>query len=165
MESRLPNRAAAAGKSGWSRTLRTPWSGTITAPITFVDQRSAVSSPSALAQSAGRLNVGMPTAMLALPGAGSVAYQPPLSRLTAVSVVMSNQIQPPSSNGLRRHLDLDDLGRLDRRCRRMGGPRRRSARRWPWSGRCRRGRRRSARRATPPIDRSSSGASSWPGTH
>src|ERR1700757_3781565 len=100
MDNRAPRPAAAAGKSGWSLTLRTPWSGTITAPITLSTNGSAVRSASALTQSAGRLNVGMPTATLAVPGAGSVAYQPPLSRLTAVSVVMSNQIQPPSSNGL-----------------------------------------------------------------
>ncbi|SLJ16032.1 Uncharacterised protein [Mycobacteroides abscessus subsp. abscessus] len=47
----------------------------------------------------GRLKVGMPTAMLPSPGASSGAYQPPASSVTAVSVVMSNQIQPPSSNG------------------------------------------------------------------
>src|SRR5246127_2795801 len=99
MDNRSPRPAAAAGNAGWSRTLRTPWSGTITAPITSSTNGSAVSAASALVQSAGRLNVGMPTATLALPGAGSVAYQPPLSRLTLVSVVMSNQIQPPSSNG------------------------------------------------------------------
>ncbi|CFR66702.1 Uncharacterised protein [Mycobacterium tuberculosis] len=58
-----------------------------------------MSSRSALTQSAGRLNVGMPTAMLAVPGAGLVAYQPPLCRVTAVSVVMSNQTHPPSSKG------------------------------------------------------------------
>src|ERR1700758_3102838 len=100
MDSRSPSRAAAGGESGGSRPLPTPWSGTITAPITLSTNGSAVRSASALTQSAGRLNVGMPTATLAVPGAGSVAYQPPLSRLTAVSVVMSNQIQPPSSNGL-----------------------------------------------------------------
>ncbi len=101
MDNRSPRPAAAAGKSGCSRTLRVPWSGTITAPITLSTNGSAVRSASALTQSAGRLKVGMPTAMLAVPGAGSVAYQPPLIRLTSVSVVMSNQIQPPSSNGRR----------------------------------------------------------------
>ena len=62
---------------------------------------SDVSAASALTQSDGRLNVGMPTAILARPGAGREAYQPALCTVTALSVVMSNQIQPPSSNGSR----------------------------------------------------------------
>ena len=70
-----------------------------------------MSSASALAQSAGRLNVGMPTATLAVPGAGSVAYQPPLSRLT---VGVGGDVEPDPAavlERLERHLDLDD-GRL-----------------------------------------------------
>ncbi len=57
--------------------------------------------PSALTQSAGRLKVGIPTATLARPGAGTGAYQPALCTVAFDSVVMSNQIQPPSSNGSR----------------------------------------------------------------
>ena len=50
-----------------------PWSGTITAPITSSTNGSEVSARSALTQSVGRLKVGIPTATLATPGAGSVA--------------------------------------------------------------------------------------------
>ena len=49
----------------------------------------------------------MPTAMFAVPGAGTGAYQPAFCRVTGLSVVMSNQIQPPSSNGLELDLELD----------------------------------------------------------
>src|SRR5258705_13331437 len=62
---------------------------------------SEVSAASALTQSAGRLKVGMPTATLARPGAGIGAYQPALCTVVLDSVVMSNQIQPPSSNASR----------------------------------------------------------------
>src|SRR5689334_4664613 len=62
---------------------------------------SEVSAANALTQSAGRLKVGMPTATLARPGAGTGAYQPALCTVTFVLVVTSNQIQPPSSNGSR----------------------------------------------------------------
>ena len=78
-----------------------PWSDTITAPITSSTNGSDVSAARALTQSDGRLKVGMPTATLARPGAGIGAYQPALCTVTVVSVVMSNQIQPPSSNGSR----------------------------------------------------------------
>src|SRR4051794_15097888 len=70
----------------------------MTAPITSSTNGSEVSAANALTQSDGRLNVGMPTATLARPGAGSGAYQPALCTVTLASVVMSNQIQPPSSN-------------------------------------------------------------------
>ena len=73
----------------------------MTAPITSSTNGSDVSAASALTQSDGRLKVGMPTATLARPGAGTGAYQPALCTVTVVSVVMSNQIQPPSSNGSR----------------------------------------------------------------
>ena len=73
----------------------------MTAPITSSTNGSDVSARNALTQSPGRLNVGMPTAMFATPGAGTGAYQPALCSVTALSVVMSNQIQPPSSNGAR----------------------------------------------------------------
>src|SRR6476620_7750875 len=73
----------------------------MTAPITLSTNGSEVSAASALTQSAGRLNVGMPTATLAGPGAGTGAYQPTLCTVTLELVVMSNQIQPPSSNGSR----------------------------------------------------------------
>ena len=69
--------------------------------MTLSTRGSDVSAASALTQSDGRLKVGMPTAILARPGAGRGAYQPALCTLTAESVVMSNQIQPPSSNGSR----------------------------------------------------------------
>src|SRR3954465_11123479 len=67
--------------------------------MTLSTNGSDVSAASALPQSAGRLKVGIPTATLARPGAGTGAYQPALCTVTLVSVVMSNQIQPPSSNG------------------------------------------------------------------
>src|SRR4029453_11166399 len=73
----------------------------MTAPITSSTNGSEVSAASALTQSAGRLKVGMPTATLARPGAGTGAYQPALCTVTLELVVMSNQIQPPSSNGDR----------------------------------------------------------------
>src|ERR1700754_4017704 len=73
----------------------------MTAPITASTNGSDVSVASALTQSAGRLKVGMPTATLARPGAGSGAYQPALCTVMLELVVMSNQIQPPSSNGSR----------------------------------------------------------------
>ncbi len=73
----------------------------MTAPITWSTNGSDVSAASALTQSAGRLKVGMPTATLARPGAGTGAYQPALCTVTLELVVMSNQIQPPSSNGSR----------------------------------------------------------------
>src|SRR6478752_3907255 len=101
MDSRLPSGAATAAKSGWSTTFLVPWSETITAPITLSTNGSDVSAASALTQSDGRLKVGMPTAMLARAGAGTGAYQAALCTVTAVSVVMSNQIQPPSSKGSR----------------------------------------------------------------
>src|SRR4029450_6675205 len=73
----------------------------MTAAITASTNGSDVSAASALTQSAGRLKVGMPTATLARPGAGTGAYQPALCMVTVELVVMSNQIQPPSSNGVR----------------------------------------------------------------
>src|SRR3977135_741194 len=73
----------------------------MTAPITSSTNGSDVSAASALTQSPGRLKVGMPTATFARPGAGTGAYQPALCTVTLDSVVMSNQIQPPSSNGSR----------------------------------------------------------------
>ncbi len=73
----------------------------MTALITSSTSGSEVSASRALTQSSGRLKVGMPMAMSARPGASIGAYQPPRSRVTAVSVVMSNQIQPPSSKGCR----------------------------------------------------------------
>src|SRR6185437_14161808 len=73
----------------------------MTAPITASTNGSDVSAASALTQSAGRLKVGMPTATLARPGGGAGAYQPALCTVTLELVVMSNQIQPPSSNGSR----------------------------------------------------------------
>ncbi len=99
IESRSPNSAAAAGKSGCALALFAPWSATMTAPMTSSTNGSEVRARNALTQSAGRLKVGMPTAMLARPGAGTGAYQAASCRMTLVSVVMSNQIQPPSSNG------------------------------------------------------------------
>ncbi len=71
----------------------------MTALTTSMTSSSDASAVSALTQSVGRLNVGMPTATVASPGASTGAYQPALSSTTSVSVVMSNQIQPPSSNG------------------------------------------------------------------
>src|SRR5690242_7624312 len=71
----------------------------MTVLITLSTNGSDVSAASALTQSAGRLKVGMPMATSARPGAWTGAYQPALCTVTAVSVVMSNQIQPPSSNG------------------------------------------------------------------
>ena len=59
-----------------------PWSGTITAPITLSTNGSDVSARSVLTQSSGRLNVGMPTAMFAVPGAGTGAYQPAFCSVT-----------------------------------------------------------------------------------
>ena len=41
----------------------------------------------------------MPTVMFARPGAGTGAYQAALCTTVLVSVVMSNQIHPPSSKG------------------------------------------------------------------
>ena len=41
----------------------------------------------------------MPTVMSARPGAGTGAYQAALCTVVVVSVVMSNQIHPPSSKG------------------------------------------------------------------
>ena len=79
--------------------LSVPWSTTITEPITSSTSGSDVSACNALTQSAGRLKVGIPTAILARPGAVVGAYQPALCMVHSVSVVMSNQIQPPSSNG------------------------------------------------------------------
>ena len=76
-----------------------PWSETITALITLSTNGSDVRAASALTQSDGRLKVGIPTATLARPGAGTGAYQPALCTVTLLLVVMSNQIQPPSSNG------------------------------------------------------------------
>src|SRR5712671_3376767 len=73
----------------------------MTAPMASSTNGSEVSAASALTQSAGRLKVGMPTATLARPGAGIGAYQPALCTVTLDSVVMSNQIQPPSSNASR----------------------------------------------------------------
>src|SRR6476660_2955235 len=73
----------------------------MTAPMTSSTNGSDVSAARALTQSEGRLKVGIPTATLARPGAGVGAYQPALCTVTLVSVVMSNQIQPPSSNGSR----------------------------------------------------------------
>src|ERR1700750_2530291 len=73
----------------------------MTAPITASTNGSDVSAASALTQSDGRLNVGIPTATLARPGAGTGAYQPALCTVTLELVGMSNQIQPPSSNGSR----------------------------------------------------------------
>src|SRR4051812_40254939 len=73
----------------------------MTAPITSSTKGSDVRVASALTQSDGRLNVGMPTAMLARLGGDTGAYQPALCTVTLVSVVMSNQIQPPSSNESR----------------------------------------------------------------
>ena len=75
----------------------------MTAPICSSTSGSEPSAVNACTQSPGRLKVGMPTARL---GARSIsgsraAYQPADSNVTAVSVVMSNQIQPPSSNGPR----------------------------------------------------------------
>src|SRR6476646_2575637 len=71
----------------------------MTALITLSTNGSDVNADNALTQSVGRLNVGMPTATLARPGAAVGAYQPALCTVTLVSVVMSNLIQPPSSNG------------------------------------------------------------------
>ncbi len=99
--SRFPSAAAAASNPGWSLALLVPWSETMTAPITLSTNGSDVNAVSALTQSAGRLNVGMPTATSARPGAGTGAYHPACFSVTALSVVMSNQIQPPSSNGSR----------------------------------------------------------------
>src|SRR4029077_17233431 len=73
----------------------------MTAPIASSTNGSEVSAASALTQSAGRLKVGMPTATLARPGAGTGAYQPALCTVTLELGVMSNQIHPPSSNGAR----------------------------------------------------------------
>src|SRR5258708_38389381 len=73
----------------------------MTAPMAASTNGSEVSAASALTQSAGRLKVGMPTATLARPGAGVGAYQPALCTVVLDSVVMSNQIQPPSSNASR----------------------------------------------------------------
>src|SRR5689334_23618146 len=73
----------------------------MTAQITSSTSGSEVSAAKALTQSAGRLKVGMPTATLARPGAAVGAYQPARCTVTLVSVVMSNQIQPPSSKGVR----------------------------------------------------------------
>src|SRR5258707_3071398 len=73
----------------------------MTAPMVASTNGSEVSAASALTQSAGRLKVGMPTATLARPGAGIGAYQPALCTVVFDSVVMSNQIQPPSSNASR----------------------------------------------------------------
>ena len=98
-DSRSPRAAAASAKPGWSLALSVPWSVTITAPITLSTRGSEVRAFSALTQSAGRLKVGMPTATSARPGAGTEAYQAALCTVVSVSVVMSNQIQPPSSNG------------------------------------------------------------------
>src|SRR6478609_8217308 len=78
-----------------------PWSVTMTALITLSTNGSDVNADNALTQSVGRLNVGMPTATLARPGAAVGAYQPALRTVTLLSVVMSNQIHPPSSNGSR----------------------------------------------------------------
>ena len=99
IESRLPSAAAAASNPGWSLAFLVPWSDTITALITLSTKGSDVSAARALTQSDGRLKVGMPTATLARPGATSGAYQPALCSVDLVFVVMSNQIQPPSSNG------------------------------------------------------------------
>ena len=52
-----------------------------------------------LPAAAGGFNVGMPRATTAGPGAGTGAYQPALCTVDLASVVMSNQIQPPSSKG------------------------------------------------------------------
>ena len=71
----------------------------MTAPITLSTKGSEVKAFRALTQSDGRLKVGIPTAMSARPGAGTGAYQAALCTTVLVSVVMSNQIQPPSSNG------------------------------------------------------------------
>src|SRR5882724_11574712 len=73
----------------------------MTAPMAASTSGSEVSAASALTQSAGRLKVGMPTATLARPGAGIGAYQPALCTVVLDSLVMSNQIQPPSSNASR----------------------------------------------------------------
>src|SRR5262245_57458795 len=73
----------------------------MTAPIAASTNGSDVNVASALTQSAGRLKVGMPTATLGRPGAGTGAYQPAWCTVTLELVVMSNQIQPPSSNGSR----------------------------------------------------------------
>src|SRR5690349_21440829 len=73
----------------------------MTALTTSSTNGSEVRAASALTQSEGRLKVGMPTAMFARPGAGVGAYQPALCTRTAVLLVMSNQIQPPSSKGAR----------------------------------------------------------------
>src|ERR1700712_2104253 len=73
----------------------------MTASITLSTNGSEVNATKALTQSAGRLKVGMPTATLARLGAGCGAYQPAPCTVTGVSVVMSNQIQPPSSNASR----------------------------------------------------------------
>ena len=99
IESRSPSAAAATANSGWSTVLSVPWSATMTAPITSSTKGSEVSARRAFTQSAGRLKVGIPMAMLARPGAGTGEYQPALCTVTLLSVVMSNQIQPPSSNG------------------------------------------------------------------
>ena len=88
-------------KSGCATALSAPWSTTMTAPITSSTRGSEVSARSAFTQSAGRLKVGIPTAISARPGAASGAYQAALCMVHLVSVVMSNQIQPPSSNGSR----------------------------------------------------------------
>src|SRR5689334_9616722 len=73
----------------------------MTALITSSTSGSDVNAASALTQSDGRLNVGIPMATFARPGAGIGAYQPAWCSVVGESVVMSNQIQPPSSNGVR----------------------------------------------------------------
>lgn len=73
----------------------------MTAVITLSTKGSEVRAFSAFTQSFGRLKVGIPTAMLARPGAAVGEYQPALCSVTSLSVVMSNQIQPPSSKASR----------------------------------------------------------------
>ena len=75
-----------------------------TASITASTNGSDVSAASALTASVGRLKVGMPTVTRLVSGpvaAATAEYQPAETISVSVSVVTSNQIHPPSSNGPR----------------------------------------------------------------
>ena len=79
-----------------------PWSGITTAVTIDLTRSSEPIAVKVATQSVGRLKVGIPMVTAARPGAVTGACQPPECTMSSESsVLMSNQYQPPSSNGVR----------------------------------------------------------------